>query len=470
MTVTEERLLAEVDDAEPAGRQAAALRWVRWLCDLVFPTPTVPQRPSRKAALGYLLSFVAAVGYLLVIPAGQSHLDRIWGEDGVIFLQAALKDGFFTPLFTPYAGYIHMLPRLSAAMLAHLPVAWYAAGLAVTAASVRAGMAALVYAATNGHVRSPLLRFVIAGALIVLPSGNNETLDNLANLHWFVLFAAFWLLLWRPETRWQNALSAFALFLFVLTSPIGVFLIPLVAVRFALPRRRDRVPAIAYLVGMAITIVPILTATRPHSPFDLTGALEASAARGPMVTFTGPELAAHVYPKLVGHGQHFYWWPAALATVVTLALAGIAIVWGTPSRRFLVIASLFLGSAIIFTSLHSNWADMLRINATGVVMTVERYSAGPCLFFLTAIAVGLAQRPRPSLRYPAIAARVIVALVIATGVVYQWQSGAAPLRGITWSSAMAAAKKECATGRKTVNIKTIPETRTFIEVPCVDLH
>jgi hypothetical protein len=510
MTVIKERHPADVDGGGPADSSAADPRWPLrlnslpqrlggfpgwlgsvpgWLGEVVFRPPAVPQRPTRRAILGYLFWFVAASGYLLVIPAGRSHLTRIWGEDGVIFLQDALRGGVLTPVFTPYAGYLHLLPRLCAELLSYLPISWWAAGLAVAAALVRAAMAIGVYAATNGHLRSPVLRFVLAAAVIVLPAGNNEALDTLANLHWFTLFAAFWLLLWRPTNRWQSAVAALGSLLYVLTSPIGVLLSPLAAARLTLPRRRDRVPAIAFFVGLAADLVPIFTASRPHSPFDLPAAAAAAAARGPLVTFTGSELAARFYPRVAGVDQHdhLYAWPAALAAVAVLALAAIAIVRGSTSRRLLTIASLLLGSAIIVLSLHSNWTSLLRIDQAGVVLAVQRYSAGPCLFFLTAIVLGLAERPRPPWRYVAVAARVAVAAVIATGVAYQWSSDAALLKGITWSQAMAAARRECAAGRAgtaggtggtgsaggpggtggtEVKIRTIPESRTFIPVPC----
>jgi hypothetical protein len=419
---------------------------------------------------GYLLGFVAAVVYLLGIPAGRSHLTHLWGEDASIFLQGAVSDGFLAAVFTPYTGYLHMLPRLVAAAVLHLPIAWWAAAVAVIAAALRAGMAVLVYAATNGHLRSSLLRLVIAAALIVLPAGNSETLDNLANLHWFVLFAAFWTLLWRPACRWQSAIATLVTPLFVLTTPLGVLLAPLAAARLALPRRRDRAPAIAYFVALAATLVPIFTYKRPHFPLDVSAALAASAARGPMVTFTGSELAAHWYPRLARLYEHFYAWPAALALVLMLGLAGIAIVFGNASRRFLTVACLFLGSAVILISLYANWNPNLRVPGEGTVLFVQRYSAAPGVFFFTAIALGLAQSARPPWRYVIVAARIVVAVVIAAGVVYQWRDATTPVEGITWSEAIATAERECATGQTDVKIRTIPEPRTFVQVPCTYLR
>ncbi|MBT8223979.1 MAG: hypothetical protein HKP61_09205 [Dactylosporangium sp.] len=462
--------MANADGSGSVDPPTVVPQWLRWLRDVLFPAPVVPQRPTRRTVLGYLLGFVAAVVYLLVIPAGRSHLVRVWGEDGVIFMQEAFSNGFLTPIFTPYAGYLHLLPRLAAEVLSYLPVAWWAAGLAVTAAVLRAAMAVLVYAATSGHVRSQTLRLAIAAAMIVLPAGNNEALNNLANLHWFVFFAAFWTLLWRPTYRWQSVVATLGLVLFVLTTPLGVLLAPLAAVRLALPRRRDRAPAIAFFLGLAAALVPILTATRPHSLIDPSAVVVSSAARGPLVTFTGSELAAYLYPGMASQYERLYAWPALLAVLLVCGLAGIAIVRGNAARRGLTIASLLLGSALILMSLYKNWEQLLLITAADVVLDVQRYSAGPCLFFFTGIVLGLAGPIRSRWRYAMVATRVAVIAVIATGVVYQWQSDAPLLKGITWSEAMAEAKRECASGETEVKIKTIPETRTFVTVPCTYLR
>jgi hypothetical protein len=38
---------------------------------------------------------------------------------------------------------------------------------------------------------------MLASAVVLLPVGGLEVLDNIANLHWFFTFAAFWALLRR---------------------------------------------------------------------------------------------------------------------------------------------------------------------------------------------------------------------------------------------------------------------------------
>jgi len=58
----------------------------------LFPpaTDSDSTRPSKWRPLGYTAGFVAALGYLLFIPAGRSHLTHVWAEDGARFLVDAL--------------------------------------------------------------------------------------------------------------------------------------------------------------------------------------------------------------------------------------------------------------------------------------------------------------------------------------------------------------------------------------------
>ncbi|MET8464023.1 hypothetical protein [Micromonospora zamorensis] len=440
----------------------SGLAWQRWLADNVFPRTLTPPATDRRTVLGYLAAFLLAVTYLLVIPQGRTHLTHVWAEDGRIFLGGAATKNFPLVVVEPYAGYLHVLPRLSAELAVQLPIGWWAAGVAIAAAVVRAAVALLVFTAAAGHLPSRKLRAVLAAAVILLPSGNSEGLNNLANLHWFVIFGAFWALLWRPTTRWQNGLSAVALLLAVTTSPLGMLLVPLAAARLALPRRRDRVPALAFIVGLAMQIVPLLgsTTTREREPFDVMQGLAAAAARVPLVMFTGPELTADLYPDALELYSRFYAWPAVLAAVIALAIAGYGLLYGSWARRFLGSASLLLAAASIGAQLYMNWEDLLRIDQPNTVISVQRYSVAPCLFLFTAVLVGLARAPRSQVRHVLTAVRIAVAAIILFGISYQWQStiGTVRLDGPTWQQNLGVAEQECATGKAEILVGISPSS------------
>ncbi|MEV7988938.1 hypothetical protein [Micromonospora sp. NPDC085948] len=446
----------------------SGLAWQRWLADNLFPRTLTPPATDRRTVLGYVAAFLLAVTYQLVIPQGRTHLTHMWAEDGRIFFDGAVAKSFPLVLVEPYGGYLHVLPRLSTELATHLPIGWWAAVVAIAAAVVRAAVALLVFTAASGHLPSRRLRAVLAAAVVLLPAGNSEALNNLANLHWFVIFGAFWALLWRPTTRWQNGLSAVALLLAALTSPLGMLLVPLAAARLALPRRRDRVPAFAFIIGSAMQIVPLLgsTSERGGEPFDLLQGVSAAAARGPLVLFFGPEWTAELYPHALAFYSDFYAWPAALAAVIVLAIVGYGLRNGTSGRRILVITSLLLSAAFISAELYMNWSFLLRLDAPNVVIPMQRYSAAPCLFLFTAVLVSLARAPRPQLRHLLTVVRVGVAAIILVGIGYQWQSttGLVRLDGPTWQQSLAVAEQQCAAGATEVRVDINPAW--FVPLTC----
>src|SRR5437660_10035798 len=109
VTIVEDR--SNVDQASPPA-------WRRHVESLLPPIPAERHPP------GYLLAFLAAVGFQLLTPAGQSHLTHLWAEDGALFLRDSLTRRFGTNLVTPYGRYLHVVPRLVAWLMSVLPLAW----------------------------------------------------------------------------------------------------------------------------------------------------------------------------------------------------------------------------------------------------------------------------------------------------------------------------------------------------------
>jgi hypothetical protein len=161
---------------------------------------------------------------------------------------------------------------------------------------------------------------------------------------------------------------------------------PIAAARFLLWERRHRIVATSFLGGLAAALMPILTypGQPERPPPDWIPLLEAAAARGPLATLTGSELAAAVYQQPGGLVPHFYNWPAALATVVTLLLAVVAVWFGDASRRLLALGCLGFGGLIVIASLDANWSPFLETGIPGV-MAVQRYCAGPAPFLFSVV-------------------------------------------------------------------------------------
>jgi len=428
-----------------------------------FPAAEPDSAFRGRVILFHLAGFTAAVGYLLLIPAGRSRLSHIWAEDGARFLVDAESTPLWRALFLPYreSGYLHTIPRLGAELVSHLPLSWAAAGLAVASALVRAGLALVVFTSSKGYLRSGTLRFALAALVVVAPVGNSEAVDNFTNFHWFAFLGAFWLLLWRPARRWQTASSALALFLAATSSPFIPLLVPLGLARFAIPGRRQRIITLSFLLGVAVQVTAMAITPRYdhfHRSAEVGAVALGALARVPLVAFTGSEdisryFAAFGYPPFI----------VALAVILATAAAGFR--WGGPRRAALTAAALGYAGLLIWLCLSSNWHWDADVPQPSVVLDGQRYSVTPCLLVLTVIAVGLDCVPAAVWRRAAMA---VIGTALVAGVVRQLPNSAGTLTGVTWQQSVDNARTVCARGgpKATLQLSPTSPDNWTVDLPC----
>ncbi len=170
------------------------------------------------------------------------HTPQLWAEDGSVFL---VQDGQLgvSAWWTPYNGYLHLLPRLIA-WIARLTVdvAWWPA--------VYNGLAFACSAAVFARLASPRVHLPAKPGLMLafaLVAGTGETLLNVTNLQWFT---AFFLLLQLftapPATAAQRAGDLLILVVVGLNGPFALVFLPL----FAWCAWTDRAPAAPLLRGL----------------------------------------------------------------------------------------------------------------------------------------------------------------------------------------------------------------------------
>lgn len=80
------------------------------------------------------------------------------------------------------------------------PVDAYATAISLLSCVVVAAAAVTVYFLSRTIVEPAPLRAMLAVIPILLPVGPQEVLGNAANLHWYLLWLAPWLLLHKPAT------------------------------------------------------------------------------------------------------------------------------------------------------------------------------------------------------------------------------------------------------------------------------
>ena len=131
---------------------------------------------------------------------------------------------------------------------------------------------------------------LLVAAMVLLPLATVEMLDNLVNLPWWMFFASFWALLWRPQTR-RGRLGAAALCAFAAASePLVGLLLPLAAVRaVALRRPSEQAAGLGLLVGLGFQAGIVLSANGEHSfrAASVAGVAPAFGARVGLGWLTG---------------------------------------------------------------------------------------------------------------------------------------------------------------------------------------
>jgi len=221
---------------------------------LFAEAPAGPPITVRHALIWAMIA-VAATTIQLLRMWSSLPLESLWAEDGGTWLAGALAQDPLDALTTTYNGYLQTLPRLVAEPVAALPVEWYPAAMAIAGAAIVTGCAFVVWRASAAQIENAYLRGALAAMVILLAVVGTETLANVTNSIWFLLFACFWTLLWRPASL-STAIGAGLLVFLVAVTNVGVaFLLPLWLLRLvAIRDRRDLVVVVAFAIGLAVQL------------------------------------------------------------------------------------------------------------------------------------------------------------------------------------------------------------------------
>jgi hypothetical protein len=420
------------------------------------PTPREPTRPGRWLSAVLVAALMTAVQLARMWSSGP--LSSIWAEDGSQWLTSATTRGLGTNLRTPYDGYLQTSSRLLGELVSRLPVGTFAVGMAVAGSLLVSGCALVVWVTGATHVRSPALRALLAGSLVLAPNAGVEMYANVTNAIWFELYACFWLVLWRPGSVRTAGLGALGLCLAALSTVATVFLLPVWLVRLAASRdRRDVVLLSGLPLGLAIQASPLALPGRAqpaaHWNWDL---LPAYVQRVVAASALGDRIAGTA-------------WTHIGVPVEVIAVAGFmaAVAYGAArsSPRARMVGALAIGVSLLsfFGAGYERAAGPHLIWRTGTDPTdLTRYSVVPSLLLIAAAIVFVDDRVQRGTRVSG----VVVAWVLAVTVV-SFPIGDRALRGTpVYSQALRAARAQCAgtSGFRRVNVS--PPYFTPMRLPC----
>jgi hypothetical protein len=357
-------------------------------------TPAGPRRVGLRRAATVLFNRPSAWIVLAIVPVGAlfswSRLptparDTLWAEDIRNFLGDAVRYGPVPALFRSYAGYLHTVPRTIAGLTVEfVPVSAWANSMAFGACLVTGIVGGLVFIATGTTVRWMPARLFIASVTFLVPLAPREVLGNTANLHWYFLWLAPWLLLYRPGSKAAAWVMAAAALFATLTEIQMALFLPLM-----LWQRRDRlrVPIRAfYLLGTALQLIATLVAPRGIPSTQPVGL--ASVAYGYLInclmTILSPNPAV-LGPILISSG------PLVGIGMFLLVLAVVAyiVLRGTNLHRVLALTLLFSSLALyaiavaISPRTFYDYVTMSKVQLASPWL--DRYGVVPSMFLLCLI-------------------------------------------------------------------------------------
>lgn len=356
----------------------------------LVPRWTSLREPVRQGGPGValVLLWIAVMTVAQAVrQPGVPSWDSVWQEDGGIFLTDALFESFPEALVHSYNAYLHVVPRLVAEVAAALPLERAAFVLSVGSALVVALLSVYVYFASASLLRSEWARVLLAAVFVLLPATAYETNANVANLHWYLLFACFWVFLDQPESWSRVGVGAAITIAAVLSDPMAGLFLPLAMLMVYKRRaRRDLVVPVVFFLALAFQLVLGAFATSP-APYaashvaDLPGIFALRVVGSFLV-------GDRFLDELWGHLR---WWFAYTGLAVVSLALGYGLWRARVSTRFYVMTSLAYSVLFLAVPLMLRGTERF-LDGPGFNLNGSRYMVVP-LWFLVLAALLLLDGP-----------------------------------------------------------------------------
>ncbi len=251
----------------------------------------------------------------------------IWAEDGV-FPLCVQKADFLTCLTDPFAGYLLLLPRLVAGLVAWLPVEQWALATNLIAAALAGLVAAFAFAIVRRFGLGWVSSIIIGLLPVIVPVVGLEAINAIGSSYMLLLYISTLALAFpirHERPHWPSAVAiAVLLLVTTLTIPTaGVFLalVLVQAIRRAVPWR----VAASWLVVIGIGLLAQwLTASNAEKPRDINPSRESFDAWVSSV----PDTILTFWPGLRLAPYDFFGVFPVTPLTITGALVTLAIVAG----------------------------------------------------------------------------------------------------------------------------------------------
>jgi len=394
----------------------------------------------------FWVALVSVVGFIfLIIPRTSSWtIERIFAEDGQIFLTQSLHNGFGGILDT-YAGYLQFVPRTISLACTQVGPDNYLVCTTVASHSIRILGMILVFPVLVRFAPNWKWALAAASSFIFIPVGQQEVLGNIANLRGFLVPLAFFAILGVFKNPAWSIVISIVVFFSVLSDTLVIFMLPFAIWRiFSVKGRWARLPSIALGIGAIIHIALVDTAGRETrgSIWDLIDSPSQTVAqllvRGPLVTQIG----------MTGT-QDSLWHLGVIPSVLILIVPAILlfIAWrqrAKPDPTLLLIGLLgVVGTVVLLVTLSfpASYIALADIWAPG---QPARYSALAAMFLTPALVLLIAQVWVKNQGKVFGRSTAIVSIgLLALGIVWDSGGDSRHAAGTQWSSIVEQGRASC---------------------------
>lgn len=432
----------------------------------LFPAPVEATSKFKgwEAAL-VIVSLVAIGAVLQLFRLGPSDaLNSLWAEDSGVFFGGALTHSFFDAVTMPYAEYLVVLPRLIGELGTLVPLRDVPVAMNLTTVIVISLGGLAVWFASAGHIHNPYLRALLAALMVLSPVCTIEAVATPTNVAWYLIFAVFWLLFWRPKTTWGACLGGLLILVTGLSTPGTLFFAPVALLRTVAVRgRRDAVVVGSYWLGAAIQLTAMANNTE-----EVVG---DAWSRNILATFLQRVVDGSVLGLELA-GETWLEWGWAFLIAISAAVAiflGVMLARSASSRVFAAIA--IVTSVVMFlASGYTRALGDVMVWHTGVYNNFGgRYAIVPTLLLISAALALIDAHCRSSRRrlpVLAIAAATVLLASIVTSFDVRGEIGRG---GAPWDESLRTSAAKCEAKNLTeVPVEASPEGWA-VNVSCEDL-
>ncbi len=360
---------------------------------------------------------------------------------------------------------MHLVPRLAAGFVSLFDLVHAAWLTAFIAALIVALIALFVLDASRFALRHGVLRFGLAGAIVLVPAGGSETTANLANIHWYLIFGCFWAFvstdtdLGRLSARSTLALVA------PLSSPLAALLLPVAFWTGSRRVKREFVPLSLFGLGLSVQGIVALSASsdslstnsRVFDPTAFAALFGTRVAGSFLIGDRFLDLAWRSLGAIFTYGSVL-----VLACIMALAVRRLDRV-----RQRLALMCIGEGLAFFAVPLIVRGTAPMWPPVGHVSLGASRYFVLPILFLLSALAIGLDARLDVSAKGLLFGWWTIPAVWFSAILLLNYSLPNGRSLGPDWATSLRAAERTCvATTAGYVSVPIAPGNPWSVRIPC----